>query len=180
MAATTSIQPARRFIKNASERLLKPIQQDPSLVVNCLAWLLNKAIDFGQWITNHGERLLTKYRVIEWLEEFLIYSTRQPLTALILGISVIVCGVPVFVFASFAILSSFITFSGFLFIEGALLTVGFGLLLACLVVLGCITMGLITICAATYLGARRMKSMYDLVAGKSASNTPVVIDTKAD
>jgi len=62
--------------------------------------------------------MLTDYKVLEWLEDFVTYSTKQPIPAVMLALATVVCGIPVFVFACFAIISSLITFTGFLFIEG--------------------------------------------------------------
>lgn len=130
------------FQTAAAQQPTKPVQ-NPSICITFLAWLLNTGIDIGnyaglsllkinsakavdwlrflflaQWTALHGERMLTEYKVLQWLEDFLTYSSKQPIPAIMLGLSTFLCGVPVFCFICFAIISSIITFTGFLFIEG--------------------------------------------------------------
>jgi len=135
------------FQTAGAQQPTKPVQ-NPSVFITFLAWLLNTGIDIGkytrdglrparnklcakamllteisvlilaQWTAYHGERVLTEYKVLEWFEDFLTYSSKQPIPAIMLGLSTFVCGVPVFCFICFAIFSSIITFTGFLFIEG--------------------------------------------------------------
>lgn len=144
----------------------------------------------AQWTAFHGERMLTEYKVLEWLEDFVTYSSKRPIPAIMLGLSTFVCGVPVFIFVCFAIFSSIITFTGFLFIEGknidaqncwndliliyflgTLLTIGFGLLVCFLLVIGTIVVGVVTFGTATYLGIHRLKNLLNKVLQLSSNDT---------
>lgn len=98
---------------------------------------------WGNRTINNLPELLSELRVQDLLKEIKTLISNHPMAAAIVTMIAIACGIPIFIFVAFAVITIFFTICGFLVVEGAVLAAGSFTLLLCLasMAVAFITMG---------------------------------------
>ncbi|KAK3932533.1 Lipid droplet assembly factor 1 [Frankliniella fusca] len=109
--------------------------------------LLKRYFDTGMlWAChaiNNLPELLSELRVQDLAIEIKTFIANHPLASVAATMIAIACGIPIFIFVAFAVITIFFTICGFIIIEGAVLAAGSFTLLLCLasMAVAFITMG---------------------------------------
>lgn len=90
------------------------------------------------------------------------YAAENPMTAVVIVALALSCAIPVCVFLSFAFVTLLVTFAGFLFVEGTILGIASVVLGGALLIVGCITLGFVSVGLLAYFVATRT---YTLITG---------------
>lgn len=104
--------------------------------------LINMGVRWARWLIKSATRILSEVPIQDCIRETKIFLSQHPLAAVFVASVAVACGIPIFIFVTFAIVTILFTFCGFIIIEGAVLAAGSFALVLCLatLVIGFITL----------------------------------------
>jgi hypothetical protein len=72
----------------------------------------------GQRISSGAQQIMRELHICEFLEVAAVYLVQHPIMAFFLLPMALCCGIPIFMFVVFAVLTVILTFAGFVVIGG--------------------------------------------------------------
>ncbi|XP_034252450.1 uncharacterized protein LOC117651941 [Thrips palmi] len=100
--------------------------------VKTLTYYNRTGVRWVRWLVKAASKILAEIPVQDVIREIKIFMSHHPLAAAFVASVAVACGIPIFIFVAFAVITILFTFGGFIIIEGAVLAAGSFALVVCL------------------------------------------------